>query len=245
MFKVDFTVAVQLDGEDVLWLALLSAGSVLLVTLEWTRMSLTKLLLWVFASDRRTWTALIILAATWIRFYWAPGDGRWVGDATAHMAYLIAAVHPVRSLELPIWSNLIGVGTPYLQYYGFLYFYFAGVIDYFVGDVHITTKLSLWLGHLASGATMYLFARRVLGARPAAFVAALAYVASFWHTQQVLLMGRFPLSLFYALLPVPFYLFERSAGGDRRLCIIGLGGISLGALPMIHPGYGFWATFFL
>jgi hypothetical protein len=244
LFVVDFEEAVQLTAEDILWLALLSAGSILLVILEWRRMSFTRLLIWVFASERRTWTGLVLLSATWVRFYWAPGEGRWVGDATAHMAYLIAAVHTVKSLELPIWSNLIGVGTPYLQYYGFLYFYFAGILDFFVRDIHITTKLSLWLGHLASAATMYLFARKVLGDRPAAFVAALAYVASFWHTQQVLLMGRFPLSLFYAMLPVPFYLFERSAREDWRISYIGWGGISLGVLPMIHPGYGFWATFF-
>ena len=32
---------------------------------------------------------------------------------------------------------------------------------------------------------------------------------SFWHTQQIIIMGRFPLSLYYALLPLPFYFFER------------------------------------
>ena len=41
-----------------------------------------------------------------------------------------------------------------------------------------------------------------------ALLAGLAYVLSFWHTQQVLIMGRLPLSLFYALLPLPFYFWE-------------------------------------
>ena len=244
LFRQDFVQTVQIHGEDLLWLALLIICCLLFIVLEWWRKSVTRLLLWTFSSDRRTWTALLVLTAGWIRFYWAPGEGRWVGDATAHLAYLIPTAHTIKSLELPIWTNLIGVGTPYLQYYGFLYFYLAGVLDFFIHDIHVSTKLSLWLGHMGSAATMYLFARQTLGSRPAAFLAALAYVASFWHAQQVLLMGRFPLSLLYALLPLPFYFFERFLCGESRIYTVGLGGIALGALPMVHPGYGFWATAF-
>ena len=244
LFKDDFEHEIQISGEDLVWFACLFICLATMVLLEWRWMRLTKLLRWIFSSERRTWLALIILSATWVRFYWAPGEGRWVGDAAAHLAYLIPAAHTIKSLELPIWTNLIGVGTPYLQYYGFLYFYLAGVLDFFIRDIHFSTKLSLWLGHMGSAATMYLFARQTLASRPAAFVAALAYVASFWHVQQVLLMGRFPLSLFYALLPLPFYVFERFVRGENRIYTVGLGGIALGALPMVHPGYGFWATAF-
>jgi hypothetical protein len=56
-----------------------------------------------------------------------------------------------------------------------------------------------------------------------ALLAGLAYVLGFWHTQQVLIMGRLPLSLFYALLPLPFYFleglsekFEPTGSGHRR-----------------------------
>ena len=97
-----------------------------MVLLEWRWMSLTKLLRWIFATERRTWIAIMMLAAMWVRYYWALGEGRWVGDSTAHLAYMIAAVHAIKSFELPIWSNLSGVGTPYLQYYGFLYFLSRG-----------------------------------------------------------------------------------------------------------------------
>ncbi len=244
LFKGDFDREIQTNSEDLLWLACLLICVVTMVLLEWRLMSLTKLLRWIFATERRTWVAIMMLAAMWVRYYWAPGEGRWVGDSTAHLAYMIAAVHAIKSFELPIWSNLIGVGTPYLQYYGFLYFYLAGVLDFFVRDIHTTTKLSLWLGHMASAAAMYLFTRQLLKSRSAAFVATLAYVASFWHVQQVLLMGRFPLSLFYALLPLPFYMFERLIRGEKRIYAIGLGGMALGLLPMVHPGYGFWATVF-
>ena len=244
LFKGGFDRQIQTNSEDLLWLACLFICVVTMVLLEWRLMSLTKLLRWIFATERRTWIAIMMLAAMWVRYYWAPGEGRWVGDSTAHLAYMIAAVHAIKSFELPIWSNLIGVGTPYLQYYGFLYFYLAGVLDFFVRDIHTTTKLSLWLGHMASAAAMYLFTRQLLKSRSAAFVATLAYVASFWHVQQVLLMGRYPLSLFYALLPLPFYMFERLIRGEKRIYAIGLGGMALGLLPMVHPGYGFWATVF-
>ena len=66
-----------------------------------------------------------------------------------------------------------------------------------------------------------------------ALLAGLAYVLSFWHTQQVLIMGRLPLSLFYALLPLPFYFweggssekFEPTGSGHRRRRSAGLSGI--------------------
>ena len=244
LFRNYLILEVPFNGEDLLLLALFAFSFVLLIFLEWRRRSLTRLLRWIFATELRTWIALMILAATWVRYYWAPGEGRWVGDSTAHLAYMIAAVHAIKAFELPVWSNLIGVGTPYLQYYGFLYFYLAGVLDFIVRDIHTTTKLSLWLAHMASAASMYLLARQLLQSRSAAFVASLAYVASFWHAQQVLLMGRFPLSLFYALLPLPFYIFERFMGGEKRIYAVGLGGMALGLLPMVHPGYGFWATVF-
>ena len=243
-FRIRVAEVVHLTGEDLLWFALPMLCFAALMVREWQQSSVTKLLHWVFVSNRRTWIGLLVLTAVWVRFYWALGEGRWVGDAGAHIAYAIAASNAIKSLEFPIWTNLLGVGAPYLQYYGFLYFYLVGILEFFIRDIFASIKVSLWLGHTISAAAMYLFAREVLQSRAAAFVAALAYVASFWHIQQTLLMGRFPVSLFYALLPLPFYVFERVLRGDHRPSTLGLGGILLGAIPMVHPGYGFWATGF-
>ena len=112
-----------------------------------------------------------------------------------------------------------------------------------------------------SGIGMYLFVRTLCDSRRAGFMAGIAYVLSVWHIQQVLIMGRLPLSVFYALLPYPFYFFERllsaclraarrQACGDAQAgrlcspklpCAIG-GGLTLAGLAFTHPGYAFWAT---
>ena len=85
-FLKDFTAAVQLTAEDYLLAASLIIVFGLLLVLEWRRLSLTRLLVWVFATEKRTWLALMILTAAWVRFYWSAGSSRWVGDATAHLA---------------------------------------------------------------------------------------------------------------------------------------------------------------
>ena len=58
-------------------------------------------------------------------------------------------------------------------------------------------------------------------------------------------MGRLPLSLFYALLPLPFFFWEGLRNNPNRLAQAIGGGIALGSLHVTHPGYGFWATLFL
>ena len=52
----------------------------------------------------------------------------------------------------------------------------------------------------------------------------LAYVLCFWHAQQIAIMGRWPLSLFYLLLPLPFYTFELGRLGRYRISAVIVGG---------------------
>jgi uncharacterized membrane protein len=85
----------------------------------------------------------------------------------------------------------------------------VGLFDLVVDSFFTTIKITLGLTHIASTLGMYLLARTVGRSRAAGYLGALAYALCFWHLQQVLIMGRFPLSLFYALLPWPFYFFER------------------------------------
>ncbi len=99
-----------------------------------------------------------------------------------------------------------------------------------------STKLVLGAAHALSGLGAYLFVRRLTGSRQAGFAAGLAYVLGFWHTQQVLIMGRLPLSLFYALLPLPFYFWEGLRKNSNPLSQAIGGGAFLGAyltVPMV------------
>lgn len=213
---------------------------VLGVVLEVWKARLTQTMRWVFAFERRTIVALLLLSLVCVRYYFATGVLNWAGDGSSHICYAWLASHSFSNGEIPIWTNFLGAGSPYLQFYGFLYFYVVGVLDQVIGDLDVTMKWVLAGAHVMSGLGMYFFVRRLLGSRRAAFVAGLAYVLCLWHTQQVLFMGRFPLSLFYALLPWPFYAFERMR--LKKLDGVVWGGLVLGMLAFVHPGYGFWAA---
>jgi len=168
----------------------------------------------------------------------------WGGDAAVHIAYAQLASLSLASGEWPIWTNYFAGGSPYLQFYGFLFFFVVGATDQFIGDIHSSLKMVMGAAHLASGMTLYALARAQRLRRPAAYIASLAYVLCLWHAQQVLFMGRFPLSLFYAVLPLPFLFFERARLLHRGFEAVLLGGLFLAALAFIHPGYGYWATVF-
>ena len=204
----------------------------------------------VFSGERGTVILLAAAGFVAVRAYLGLGEFSWGADQPQHISFAHMASRSISEGELPIWTNYLGTGTPYLQFYGFLFFYLVGLVDQLWQDVFLSLKVVMAVLHVASGVAMYLLARTVTRSRSAGFLAGLAYVLSFWHYQQISIMGRFPLSLFYALLPLPFYFFERlsslrPAANRERLASALAGGICLGALALTHPGYGFWATVLL
>lgn len=80
-------------------------------------------------------------------------------DSGPHLAYSWIACNSIASGELPIWSNYFGAGTPFCQFYGFLFYYITGFVHLIVRDVFLSLKLSLGLGHIVSGLSMYYLAR--------------------------------------------------------------------------------------
>ncbi len=238
------THEIQPGWEDALLFSLPAFFFAGVVGFEVRRQEFSRLLSLCFRSNRATFVLLLASAVVITRYYFSVGEANWAGDGSAHLAFAYAAVACFAAGEIPIWTNLIGLGSPYLQYYGFLYFYLVGLLDLVVGDFFTTIKISLALGHIVSTVGMYLLVRTVGRSRAAGFLGALVYALCFWHLQQVLLMGRFPLSLLYALLPWPFYFFERLRLPARRVSAICGGALTLGLLPFVHPGYGFWSTLF-
>ena len=236
---------IQFEWLDYSILAFVAAACLLLILGEIRGGRLTSFLRFTCASELR---ALVFLAGSClvaVRFYFGSGEFSWAADQPQHISFAHMASRSISEGELPIWTNYLGTGTPYLQFYGFLFFYLAGIVDQIWHDIFATLKTVLATTHIASGLAMYLLVRTSTRSRSAGLIAGLAYVLSFWHTQQVSIMGRFPLSLFYALLPLPFYSFERVVAGVRRPAHALAGGAALGALALTHPGYGFWATFLL
>ncbi|MGY8825839.1 MAG: 6-pyruvoyl-tetrahydropterin synthase-related protein [Candidatus Latescibacterota bacterium] len=225
-------------------LLLFVALALLVLELRW--LQLTHFYAYLIQSDRRALIFLTIFGIVCVRYYFAPGM-YWGGDASAHLAYAHLAARSLAVGEWPLWTNFLGSGTPYLQFYGFLFFCYVAALDLLCRDFYWAVKFALASAHIVSGLGMYCFVRLACRQRGAGLVAALVYMLSFWHAQQVLVMGRYPLSLFYALLPWVFYgiecvLYTRETG--RRIAQIMWGGIALGLLAWVHPGYAFWGTCF-
>ncbi|MFT5374450.1 MAG: hypothetical protein ACI906_001269 [Candidatus Latescibacterota bacterium] len=243
-FYREIQMSVRLGWQDaVLFLALVLIALYLL----WRQLkagSIGRLLVLALSTERRACVLLALSSLLCVRYYFARGQMPWGGDAGEHIAYCLVASRSFAMGEWPIWTNSFAGGSPYLQFYGFLFFYCVGLVDQIIGDIHTSLKVVMGSAHVLSGLALYGLARLQRLERPAALLAALAYVLCVWHVQQVLFMGRFPLALFYALLPLPFLFFERSRLRYRQLPSILCGGLSLAGLAFTHPGYAYWATFF-
>ena len=227
---------------DALLAAAVVALCVSVVILECSRRRLSLFLNYIFACERRTLLFLSACGLVFARFFFARGTLGWGADAAGHIIYTHITGEALGRGEWPIWTNYLGLGSPYLQFYGFLFYYLAGAIQVLCGDVHVAIKWVLGASHALSGVGLYMWVRRATGSRRAAFVGGVAFILSFWHVQQVIMMGRLPLGLFYALLPWPFYFFERMRRGGTP-AVVGAAA-TLAALTLTHPGYGFWTTVF-
>ena len=226
---------------DALLAALFLLGTTLLLYQEARHRVLTGFLQDCFASPRRTFWLLVASLLVCGRFYLARGELSWAADASHHIAHSWLAARAIADGQVPVWTFFIGTGSPVFQTYGSAFFYLAGLVDRVLGDLSLTLKLVMFAAHLVSGLGMYHLAASLCRSRTAGFIAALAYALCFWHTQHVLLMGRLPLSLFYAVLPWAFYWIEEVVHSPRRMGAALLGGASLALLALTHPGYGAFA----
>lgn len=210
------------------------------ITKGWTR-----LLAWIISTERRTQVAVVAASFLAARYYFSPGNLGWVADAALHTLYTWIAGEAIGQGLMPAWTPLVAAGTPFLQFYGFLYFYIAGAAYALVDDLAFVTKLVPGVCHVLSGLTMYLFVRSAFHSRQAGLFAALAYVLSVWHMQHVLLMGRLPVGLFYALLPLPFHCLKAASRSDDARRWIVAGAAATAALFYTHPGFALWTCGFM
>ena len=230
-----------IDLGDAIVAGLIFALFVTIIVLELRKKRLSTFLSKVFETEKRTLLLLVVACLLCCRYYFAQGGLAWAGDANFHIGYAWIASQAFSQGEIPIWTNYFGTGGPYCQFYGFLFFYATGAVDVVFSDLEFSLKIVMGLSHVISGIGMYLFVRTLFN-RQAGFIAAIAYVTCVWHMQQVLIMGRYPLSLFYALLPFPFFFFECLRVRTHWLSSAMGGGLKLGLLAFAHPGYAFWAT---
>jgi hypothetical protein len=208
-FIEDVSNFVPLDRLDGLMAFAILAVCFTILILEVWKKRLSQFFSVLFQSETHTILFVSIGSLVAVRFYFSVGESSWIADTSPHTLYAFIASHSFRAGEFPIWSNFICAGSPFGQFYGFLFFYLVGFWDLVFLDPYFSIKWVMAWCHVISGVGMYLFARTLTRSRRAGVIAGAAYVLCFWHTQQVLIMGRLPVSVIYALLPFPFYFFER------------------------------------
>ena len=235
--RLDFDTADGLLAAAIL----VQCGAV--VGLEITRGRLGDFLARVFESENQTRWLLFACGVIFARYFFARGGLSWAGDSSHHILTADVASRALAGGMFPFWTNTLGTGSPYLLFYGPLFFYVTAVVDLLVRDIQLSLKLLLGFCHAFSGLGLYAFLRAAGLSRHGAFVGGLAYVLCFWHAQQVIVMGRYPLALFYLLLPWTFGYAERLLRRQQpSLPSVLVGGVLLGALAWTHPVYGAWAT---
>ena len=229
---------------DISLSVLFLATSALVLWKEMSKRVLTDFLQNVFSSERKTLYLLLACSLVCVRFYFARGGMHWGADASHHIAQSYLVARAIADGELPIWTFFMGNGSPYMQNYGFAFFYLVGLVDFLCRDIFLSLKLIMGTTHILSGIGMYYLASSLCQSRRAGFIAGLGYVLCFWHTQHVLIMGRLPLSLFYALLPWPFYAVECLIRSPYKVQSALIGGLGIALLNFTHPGYGTYAMVF-
>lgn len=152
-------------------------------------------------------------------YFWGAHDAR-------HQVYFLFEFN--RAIQDGVWyprwapDFTFGYGYPFFNIYGPLAFY-AGELFHLLGlDFVDSTKMVFGLALVLSGLTMYLFARRLMGAR-AAVVAGLMYVYVPYHIADVYV--RAALSETFGLIFLPLVLLGAYEAIERpRLtAVIGLG----------------------
>ena len=239
------TQQITFGALDALLILLLLGSTALLLYMELRRREISDFFQNCFASRTRTLWLLGGFLLVCVRFYLSPGELSWAADASHHIAMSWLAADAFAAGQAPVWTFFMGTGSPYLQNYGFAFFYLVGVVDLFCRDLFLSLKLTLATSHLLSGFGMYFLIAGLCRSRRAGFVAGLGYSLCFWHTQQVIIMGRLSLSFFYAVLPWAFHYVERVAASPRRMRAAFLGGLSIALLNFTHPGYGTYAMVLL
>ena len=236
---------ITFDPLDGLLVALFLVSTVFLLYKEMRQRVISDFLQDCFASQRKTLWLLAGCSLLCVRFYFARGEWSWAGDASHHIVSSWLTAQTIADGQVPIWTFFMGTGSLYLQNYGFAFFYLVGLVDLVCRDLSLSLKLVMAATHVLSGIGMYYLVASLCRSRRAAFIAGLGYVLCFWHTQHVFIMGRLPLSLFYALLPWAFYWIERVVNSPYKMRAALLGGVSMALLNFTHPGYGTYAMVLL
>jgi len=119
--------AIPLAVSDAIVAGLIATVFASLVVLEAWKHRLSSFLSKIFETEARTLLTLALASALAVRFYFARGE-MWTADAASHVSYAWVASRAFSHGEIPVWTNYFCTGSPFLQFYGFLFFYLVAFI---------------------------------------------------------------------------------------------------------------------
>jgi hypothetical protein len=120
----------------------------------------------------------------------------------------------------PHWG--FGYGYPFWNIYGPLA-YFVGQVFVLIGFDYVSAvKIVFALSVLGSGATMYLFARRLLGSA-GGLISALVYVYVPYHIFDIYVRAALAESFAFVFVPLVFWGFYELVDRPRLRCLAGAG----------------------
>jgi hypothetical protein len=154
------------------------------------------------------------------------------------------ALHLYRTVELdqcwqdgvyyPRWAPdlFLGYGYPIFNFYAPLLYYLAEVLHVFGFSFQSAIKVIQVGTFLLYGLGMYVFAREIVGRKPA-LLAATAYTYVPYRFKEAFVQGDYPQFLALALLPLVFWAFYKIIGTRKPVYII-IGACLYGALILSH-----------
>ena len=125
---------IQFNASDYALFVLLFTAVVSVLYREIRAGDLTWYLQQTLSNNRKAVSLLLGCALVCVRYYFAPGELSWAGDASHHIVTAQLAATTIRDGELPVWTFYMGNGSPYLQNYGFVFFYLVGFVDLVFGE---------------------------------------------------------------------------------------------------------------
>jgi len=224
-----------LGALDWIGIALLTASLGALLVLELRGRRVSRVLGSCLSKDGRAAPLLLLITAWAVRGYVDPGMPHGF-DAKQHMSKAFAVTDVLAAGEWPTWSWRWYGGFPLLRFYGPLSYWLAGGLGLLTGAV-AGVKLTLLASHALSGWAIHGLARRWSGSRQVATLATIVYLLAYQRIHTVLLLGRLPEAVLWALFPLLLLCVERFL--EERSWRPGIAaGVTLGALVLTHPVMG-------
>jgi len=195
-------------------------------------------------SSRKVILMLVIIYGASLLFYFVPSGYFLRGDGPGHLSKIWLWQDIIKKGELPIWTNYWYLGCPLTLHYGFLYYLASAVFSLIISnDILLGTKIFLWILHVLSGITMFLFAKRLFCRNLPAIFASVSYVYSYQHSGSILNNGALPLSLLFLLIPLLFY-YAEDCWGRKKFTFnsVVITSVVLALLTFNHLQYAYYAT---